>query len=80
MIRRALLLSVALAPVLLGVLTRSRKTLLVAAAITPVLLGVLAATDPRPRRGLGMLIVAVMGFAFVYAFLLYYVWLRLPWG
>lgn len=80
MIRRLTLLAVALAPVLLGVLTRSRKTVLVAAAITPVLLGVLTATDPRPRRGFMGLVVAVVAFTFVYTFLLYYVWLRLPWG
>jgi len=80
MTRRAMLLAVALAPVLFGVATHSRKTVILSAALTPVLLGVLAANDPRPRRGLITVLLAVAFFDLVYAFLLYYVWLRLPWG
>jgi hypothetical protein len=79
MIQRLVLLAAALAPVLLGVLTESRKTILVSAALTPVLLGVLVGFDPRPRRGLTTLILVVGLFELAYASLLYYVWLRLPW-
>lgn len=79
MARNAILLAAALAPVLFGVVTRSRTTILASAVVTPVLLGVLLASDPKPRRGLQWLVVLVLGFELVYAFLLYYVWLRLPW-
>lgn len=79
MIRNLIVLAAALGPVLFGVASRSRTTILVAAVITPVLLGVLTAEDPRPRRGLLVMLTLVAGFELIYAFLLYYVWLRLPW-
>jgi hypothetical protein len=78
--RNLMLLAAALAPVLFGVASRSRKTILVSAVITPVLLGVLTASDPSPRRGLFTMVALVAAFELLYALLLYYVWLRLPWG
>lgn len=79
MIRSALLIAAAAAPLLFGLAVRSRKMILVAGALTPVLLGMVAALHPRPRRGFRLLLALVGGFALVYALVLYYVWLRLPW-
>lgn len=54
-----------------------RKAILISVALVPVFLGLLAASDAKPKRGLMSLMVGVAAFELVYAFLLYYVWLRL---
>ena len=80
MIRRAILFAAAWAPLLYGLVSRNRKTILLSAALAPVLLGMWAALDSRPRRALLRLVPLVAAFELVYALVLYFIWLRLPWG
>ena len=79
-IRRALFLAAAWTPLLYGVAVRDRQVILLSAVLAPVLLGMWAALGSRPRRALLGLIPLVAAFELLYAFVLYYVWLRLPWG
>jgi hypothetical protein len=51
--------------------------ILLSGVLVPLLLGLIAARDPRPRRGLAGLLVSFVVFELGYAFLIYYVWLRL---
>jgi hypothetical protein len=80
LIRRMILFATAWMPLVYGVAARNRKTILVSAVLAPVLLGMWAALDSRPRRALLRLIPLVVVFELVYGFVLYYIWLRLPWG
>ena len=80
MIRRVILFAAAWAPLLYGVASRNRKTILLSAVLAPVLFGMWAALDPRPKRALFRLVPWVAAFELVYALVLYFIWLRLPWG
>ena len=80
LIRRVVLFAAAWAPLLYGVASRNRKTILLSAVLAPVLLGMWAALDSRPQRALFRLVSLVAAFELVYAVVLYFVWLRLPWG
>lgn len=80
LIRRVVLFAAAWAPLFYGVASRNRKTILLSAVLAPVLLGMWAALDSRPQRALFRLVSWVAAFEIAYVFILYYIWLRLPWG
>jgi hypothetical protein len=79
-IRLALLLATAFGPLLAGVVTKNRRLILVSVVLSPLLLGLVASTDPRPTRGLRALVALTLAFELVFGAVLYFVWLRLPWG
>ena len=80
LIRRLALFAAAWIPLVYGLGSRDRKVILISAVLAPVLLGMWAGLESRPRRALILLVGLVAAFEFVYAVVLYYVWLRLPWG
>jgi hypothetical protein len=79
-LRALLLLAAAFGPLMAGVVLRNRRQVVLSVVLTPVLLGIVAAQDPRPARALRVLVAALLAFELAFGFVMYYLWLRFPWG